>query len=85
MCTEGGIDVLGETAHHTFHVLHPVPAGDLQDERRLGRSSRSRLEQIGVAVDSAGRSVTTRERHSRHGSVAVEQAHVAEDDTGISM
>ena len=33
---ERRVDVLGEAVHHARHVLHPVPARDLDDERRVG-------------------------------------------------
>ena len=36
-----GVDVAGEPLQHAGHVLHPVPAGDLDDERRqrIGRTA----------------------------------------------
>ena len=50
---DGGIDVLGEAAHHSGHVLHAVPARDLHDHRRIGRRRRPGLEHVDAPVDAA--------------------------------
>jgi hypothetical protein len=36
VCAGPRVDGLGEPAEDARHVLHPVPAGDLDDERRVG-------------------------------------------------
>ena len=58
---EGGIHVLGEAAHHAGHVLHAVPARDLDDDRRIRPGRRPGLQHVDAAVDAAGRAVAAGE------------------------
>jgi hypothetical protein len=82
---KAGIDVLSEAAHHPGHVLHPVPARDLDDERRVGGWWRPGLQHVDPPVDPSRRTVAAGEWNRRHVSVAPEQTRVAEDQADVSL
>src|SRR5215831_754552 len=73
VCAERGINVVREAGHHARHVLHSIPARDLDDERRHERCRRPRLQDVDPAIDSARRAVTAGERDGWRDGAAVEQ------------
>src|SRR3712207_9155712 len=65
VCAEGGVDVTRESLHHPGHVLQPVPARRLNDERHVGARRRAELDEVTAARDAARSEEHTSELQSR--------------------